>query len=74
LEVTSSVEPFDGQGQAGQQPYYPQAVPFMVADMFEAVTVPGIVESLILDFPASLRQAENRAAADLGARKIGEPV
>ena len=31
VEVTPSVEPFCGQGQAGQKPDHQQAVPFMVA-------------------------------------------
>ena len=41
VEVTNSVEPFYRQGQAGQKPDHQQAVPFMVADMLEAVAVLG---------------------------------
>jgi hypothetical protein len=54
MEVTHSVEPFDGQGQAGQQPDRQQAVALVVADVLEAVPVLGVVEALVLDFPAAL--------------------
>jgi hypothetical protein len=74
VEVTNSVEPFDGQGQAGQQPDHQQAVPFMVADMFEAVAVLGVVEALIFNLPTTLGHAEERATTDPVAREVDEPV
>src|SRR3974390_1311632 len=46
----------------------------MVADMFEAVAVLGVVEALVLDFPAALGHEEDGAAADPVAREVGEPV
>src|SRR5271157_2812468 len=60
VEVTNSVESFYGQGQTGQKPDHQQAVPFMVADMFEAV--------------AALGHAEDGATADSVTREVGEPV
>ena len=74
VKVTNSVEPFDGQGQAGQQPDHQQAVAFMVADMFEAVAVLGIVKAFVLDLPAALGHAEDGPTADPVAREVGEPV
>jgi hypothetical protein len=58
MQVTHPVEPFYRQGQAGQKPDHQQAVAFMVADVFEAVAVLGVVEPLILDLPAALGPAE----------------
>jgi len=46
----------------------------MVADMFEAVAVLGVVEGLVLDFPAALGPEEEGAAANPVAREVGELV
>ena len=74
VEVANAVESFDRQGQAGEQPHQEKAVGLMVADVFEAVAVFGVVEPLILDFPATLGHAEDDPAADFVAREVGEPV
>jgi len=47
---------------------------FMMADMFKAVAVLGVVETLVFDFSAALGHAEDGAAADAVARGVGEPV
>ena len=44
----------------------------MVAEVLEAVAVLGVIEALILNFPAAFGQAEQGAAADPVARKVGE--
>jgi len=46
----------------------------MVADVFEAVTVLGVVETLVFDFPAALGHAEDGPTADAVARGVREPV
>jgi len=74
MQVTHPVEPFHGQGQAGEKPDRQQAVALMVADVFKPVAVLGVVEPLVLDFPAALGHAEDGPAADSVAREVGEPV
>ena len=74
VQVTNSVEPFYGQGHAGQQPDQLQTVLFMVAVMLESVAVLSVIESLILNFPAALGHAEDAPADDPLAREAGEPV
>jgi hypothetical protein len=73
MEVTHPIESFHDQGQAGQQPDH-QAAALMVAEVLEAIAVLGVMKALVFDFPATLRHAEEGAAADLVARKVGEPV
>src|SRR5271157_174758 len=46
----------------------------MVAQVFKTVAVLGVVEPLILDFPAALGHAEDGPTADAAAREVGEPV
>ena len=74
MEVTHPVEPFDGQGQADQQPDHQQAFTLMVADVLEAIAVFGVIEPLVLDFPAALGHEKDGAAADPVRGKVGEPV
>ena len=71
VEVTNSVEPFDGEGQAGQQPDHQQAVALMVADVFEAVAVLGVVEAL---FSTSQRNLAIPKMARLLTRRRGKSV
>lgn len=73
MEVTNAIEPLDRQRQGGPQPAEEQAVGLMVADMLQAVAVLGVVETLVLDFPAALADAEYFAAADPLAREVGKP-
>ena len=73
-KVTQAVEPFEGEGQAGQPPDPQPTVALVVAEVLEAVAVWGVVASLVLDFPAALGPAEDGAAAHPVARKVGEPV
>lgn len=60
MEVTNWVEPLDGQGQGGQQPTEEQAVGLVMAEVLEALAVLGVVATLVLDFPAALRQRITR--------------
>lgn len=55
VEVTQSVESFDGQGQHGEEPAYHQTVGIMRTNMLEVVTALGFVEALVLDLPAARR-------------------
>ncbi len=58
VEIAQAVESFDGQSQAGNQPDQEQAVGVVVADVFQTVAILGVVESLILDLPTALGEAE----------------
>ena len=46
VQITQAVESFDGQRQDGEQPTDQQAVGMMMADVLEAVTVLGVIETL----------------------------
>ena len=74
MKVTEPIKPFQGQGEAGQQPHDEQAVGMVVADVFQAVAVLGIIKTLVLDLPAALGHGIQAATADLAGRKIGEPI
>lgn len=56
-QKTQTVRPLDGERQAGEQPRDQQAVRVMKADMFEVVTVFGVIKTLILDLPSALGSA-----------------
>jgi len=74
VEVPESVESFDGQGQHGEQPADQQTVGMMMANMLEAVTALGVVETLVLDLPAALGHAEQSLRAHGGGENIRQPV
>jgi hypothetical protein len=73
VEIAQVVEVFDGQGQAGNQPDQQQAVGVVVADVFQAVAILGIIEPLIFDLPTALDEAKQRAAAELARGKTSQP-
>ena len=71
VEMAQAVEAFEGQRQAGNQPDEEQAVGVVMADMFQAIAILGVVESLILDLPAAFGEAKQRTAAELAGGEIG---
>src|SRR5258708_2412620 len=58
VEVTESVESFDGQGQHGEEPADQQTVGMMMTDMLEAMAALGFIEALVLNLPAALGHPE----------------
>jgi hypothetical protein len=58
VEVTESVESFDGQGQHGEEPADQQTVGMMMTDMLQAMAALGFIETLVLNLPATLGHAE----------------
>ena len=74
MQVAQTVEPLQGEGQAGQQPDREQAAFVMMADMLESVAVLGIVEAFVFDLPAALGHGVQTATADVTRGEIGQPV
>ncbi len=58
VEIAQTIESLDGQGQTGNQPDQQQALGMVMTDVFQSVAILGVIEPLILDLPAALRQAE----------------
>ena len=73
VEMAQAIEAFNGQSQAGNQPDEEQAMALVMADMFQAIAILGVVESLIFDLPTALGEAKQRATAELAGGKIGQP-
>jgi len=45
----------------------------VVADMFQAIAILGVVESLIRDLSAAFGEAKQGTAVELASKKIGQP-
>lgn len=66
MEMTQPIEPFDGESQGHDEPLDQQAVALVVADVLHAVTVLGVVETLVLDLSAALGHEVEAAANSAG--------
>ncbi len=73
VEIAQTVESLDGQGQTGNQPDQQQALGMVMADVFQSVAILGVIEPLIFNLPAALRQAEQRAATQARGGEIRQP-
>src|SRR6266567_4187955 len=54
MQIAQAVESLDGQSQHQQEPTDKQAIGIMMSDVFEAVAILGVVETLVFDFPPRL--------------------
>ena len=58
MRIADAIEPFDYQGQEREEPIDRQAVGMVRLNVLPTITVLGVVESLVLEFPAALGQRE----------------
>src|SRR5260370_41357659 len=73
MQVPQSVEPFQGEAQAGQQPDQEQAALVVMADMLKSIAILGIVAALIFDLPAARGHRVEAAAAPAPRGENGWP-
>jgi hypothetical protein len=74
MQIAQTVEPLQGESQAGKQPHEEQAAYVVMANMLESIAVLGIVEAFVFDMPAALGHAIQTATADLRRGEICKPV
>ncbi len=74
MKIADSIEPLDHDGEKRQEPNQKDAVLLVMTEVLQAIAILGVIEALVLDFPAALGHAEQGVGADAGARKVGEPV
>jgi hypothetical protein len=48
MQIAKAIEAFDHHGQQAEQPIDQHAIGLVVADMFQAIAVLGVVETLVL--------------------------
>lgn len=68
MKVSDPKQPADDESQQGEKPADDQAVRFMMADVFEALTGLAVVKALILDLPPASGHPKQSESADLGGR------
>ena len=73
MQIADAIEPFDDQGQQQEEPIHEHAVGMVMLNMLHPVEVLGVVESLILDFPAALGEFEERPRRQFGDGEVGDP-
>src|ERR1700757_2884865 len=74
MEVTEAIKPLDGKRKSGYQPVQQQAVGVMMRDVLQFMLALGFIKALVLDLPAALGHAKQRACADLLRREVGQPI
>src|SRR5450756_22070 len=74
MQIADAVEPFDHQGKKNEEPVHQHAVGVVMLNVLHPVKILGLIESLVLDFPAALGQFEERPGGEFGDGKIGEPI
>src|SRR3974377_516491 len=74
MQVADAIEPLYDDGEERNQPNQQHAVLLVMANMLQAVAVLGIIEALVLDFPAALANVIEGQAAYLTKGKVGQPL
>src|SRR5450759_4599348 len=74
MQIADAVEPFDHQGKKNEEPVHQHAVGVVMLNVLHPVKILGLIESLVLDFPAALGQFEERPGGEFGDGKLGEPI
>jgi len=62
MQVADAVKPFEHQGHQNEHADEQNAIGVVVADVLQTVTIPGIVEALVLNLPAARRERGNLIA------------
>ena len=58
MQMAQSIQTFNRESQAYEEPVQKQAVGVVMGDMGHPITVLGIVETLVFDFPTTLGHAK----------------
>src|ERR1700756_763605 len=74
MQIAQTVEPLEGESQAGQQPYHEQAAFVVVANMLEPIAIFSIVEAFIFYLPATLGHGVQATTVNLLRGEIRQPV
>lgn len=73
MEMAEAIEPFDHQGQEQEESIHQHAVGVVMLNVLDTIKILGVIESLVLDFPAALGQFEARPRRQPGSGEVGDP-